>query len=587
MSTGRQVIIAAIAAAAAGLSVSLPAAAQAPYAVRVSGAPGELAGEIDLVSDLKKGLRQYPTRAALRRAAERDAEVIRKALSAGGYYAATVTPELQAQENDETTDVVFTIKAGPAFQVAEYEVLYSDDYAGRPSTLAEAGVDTRGAADGASLRLRQLEFLNHLLENGYPDAKIISRRAIANFETGTASAVFVFETGPKARFGEIAFEGLDKTKPSYLRRLRTWEPGEEFDQSKLRSYRDQLAGTSLFSTIEPSIGARDAEGLAPVTVRVVERKRRTIGAGASFSTDEGPGGRLFFENRNLFGRGESLRIEGRGSNLEQSLNFDVARPAPRLKGELFANLEFLNETTDAFDARTLGIAGGLSKKWLNNRLETRGAIALETSNVEAEGEEEQRTYFVSSPLSVLWNSEDDLLNPAKGVQTAFTVTPYTGSDTFVQSTLSARARTHFGGDDRFTLAGRTLFGATFGDSLLDLPRNKRYFAGGGGSVRGFGFQEVGPLDDQNNPLGGRSLIEAAAEARAKVSQNIQLAAFVDAGSVSSSPLPNFKDEFFIGYGGGVRYFTPIGPIRIDAAFPLDRREADRSFQIYIALGQSF
>ena len=588
--SGRAVRRAALASLLCGALVfgpSLPAAAQITYSAAFEGAPEGLADALDLVSDLRKGLRDYPTRAALRRAAGQDAEVIRNALSAAGYYAATVDAALAERGDSGAIDVVFEITPGPAFAITEYEVIYADAFEGRPASFAEAELSTGGAADGASLRGRQLAFLNHLLENGYPDARIIARRAVADFETGTATAIFTFESGPKARFGEIAFEGIEKTRPSYLRRLGTWETGEDYDQSKLAAYRDRLAATGLFSSIDPAVGARDEDGLAPVTVRVVERKRRTIGAGASFSTDEGPGGRLFFENRNLFGRGENLRIEGRASELEQSLNFDAARPTPRLSGEVFANLEFLNETTDAFDARTLAVTGGLARRWLDNRLETRAGLALETSSIEAEGEARERTYFVSSPLSASWNSENDLLNPTRGVQAAFTVTPYTGSDTFVQSTLSARARTHFGGNDRFTLAGRTLFGATFGDSLLDLPRNKRYFAGGGGSVRGFGFQEAGPLDDENNPLGGRSLIEGAAEARAKVTQNIQLAAFVDAGSVASSPFPNFKEEFFIGYGGGVRYFTPIGPIRVDAAFPLDQREADRSFQIYIALGQAF
>ena len=572
---------------AAVLGASPPAAAEIPYAVRFDGAPAGLADALNLVSDLQKGLRSYPTRAALRRAAEQDAGAIRNALSAAGYYAATVDAALGEAAPGAAAEVVFTIAPGPAFSITGYDVIYADAFEGRPASFTEAELQTWGAADGASLRLRQLEFLNHLLENGYPDAKIVSRRAVADFDAGTATAVFTFESGPKARFGAVEFEGLEKTRPSYLRRLGTWEEGEEYDQSKLAAYRDRLAATGLFSAIDPAVGARDENGLAPVTVRVTERRRRTIGAGASFSTDEGPGGRLFFENRNLFGRGENLRIEGRGSNLEQSLNFDAARPMPRLSGEVFANVAFLNETTDAFDARTLAVAGGLARRWLDNRLETRAGLALETSGIEAEGEARERTYFVSSPLSALWNSENELLNPAKGVQTAFTVTPYAGSDAFVQSTLSARARTHFGRDDRFTLAGRTLFGATIGGSLIDLPRNKRYFAGGGGSVRGFGFQEAGPLDDEGNPLGGRSLIEGAAEARARVTRNIQLAGFIDAGSVASSPFPNFREEFFIGYGGGVRYFTPIGPIRVDAAFPLDRREADRAFQIYIALGQAF
>jgi translocation and assembly module TamA len=145
---------------------------------------------------------------------------------------------------------------------------------------------------------------------------------------------------------------------------------------------------------------------------------------------------------------------------------------------------------------------------------------------------------------------------------------------------------NFGGD-KFTLAARGSLGATFGSSLADLPLNKRFYAGGGGSVRGFSFQEAGPLDADGTPIGGRSLIEAAVEARAKVTTNIQLVGFIDAGSVSAKATPDFSERFFIGVGGGARYLTPIGPIRLDVAFPLDRRETDRSFQIFIALGQPF
>ena len=185
------------------------------------------------------------------------------------------------------------------------------------------------------------------------------------------------------------------------------------------------------------------------------------------------------------------------------------------------------------------------------------------------------------------NSEDDLLNPTKGIQASWVVTPYTGTDSFTQSEFIARGRVNFGAQDRFTLAARGALGGTFGADLAGLPANKRFYAGGGGSVRGFGFQEAGPLDVDNTPTGGLSLIEGAVEARARVSKNIQLATFVDAGSVSASSWPDFEDPFFVGYGGGIRYFTPIGPIRIDAAFPLNARPSDRAYQIFIALGQPF
>ena len=405
-------------------------------------------------------------------------------------------------------------------------------------------------------------------------------------ERAEATAVFVFQSGPKARFGDIAINGLNKTQEDYVAKLQTWETGAEYERAKIVSYRDRLSETGLFSSISVAPGAPDETGAAPIIVELEERKRRTIGAGVSWSTSEGPGGRLFFENRNIFGRGETFGIEMRGSQIEQSIDFTARKPFPELPGFAFANFGFSNETTEAFDARSIRLASGLAKQWLDDRLETRAAIAVETSKVETNGTEE-RTYFVSAPLSVLWDSENDLLQPTKGFRASLTVTPYTGTETFTQLEYSSRYRVFFGAEDRFTLAARGSLGATVGNGLFDLPANKRFFVGGGGTVRGFGFQEAGPLDADNDPIGGRSYAVGATELRGKVTDKIQLVGFVDAGTVMASPLPDFNERFFVGYGAGVRYFTPIGPIRFDAAFPLNGRDSDRDFQIYIAIGQPF
>ncbi len=562
------------------------ASAQESYEISIDNAPGDLKEKLETISRLKKSQREYPTTAALRRAALQDAAAFEDALKAAGFYAGSVNADVTPGVDGDPSRIAFTIESGTAFTISDYEILYEDEGDDRPATMSDAGIAGDKSAAGAALRDTQRAFRHVLWENGYPSAEIISRRAIANLEAGTAHAVFVFKSGPKARFGSAKITGAVKTKPSYLHKLVEWREGDEFERSELVSYRDKLAKTGLFSTIDVTPGAPDDTGAAPVLINLTERKRRTIGVGASFSTSEGPGGRIFFENRNIFGRAENFRIELSGSQFKQAINFDIAKPLPRLPGQAISNIEFSNETTDAFDARSFSVTGGISKDWRDEKLKTTAAITLETSDVETNGVEE-RTFFVSTPLSVVWNSEDDLLNPTKGIQASWTVAPYVGTDGFTQSEVIARSRIIFGKQKRFTLAARGAIGATFGIALDDLPANKRFYAGGGGSVRGFGFQEAGPLDAENNPIGGRSLIEGAIEARAKISQNIQLAGFIDAGSVSSSTLPNFNDTFFIGYGGGLRYFTPIGPIRVDVAFPLDQRPSDRSYQIFIALGQAF
>ncbi len=562
------------------------AVAAEDYNISYAGASGTFLNQLKQISELEKRVRQYPTTAALRRAAENDSRAFAEALKAAGFYAGKAGFELTPATGTETANIVFLLETGPAFKITEYEILYNDDVADRPTSFAAAGLSTDGSAAGADLRQLQVNFLTHLWNNGFPTAEIVARRAIANMEAGTANAIFVFNSGPKANFGRLFIEGANITDPDYLRALQTWKTGDEFERSTMVRYRDRLAATGLFASIDISPGPPDSSGAAPIYARLNERKRRTIGAGLSISTTNGAGGRLFFENRNLFHQGETGRLELRASNIEQAVTFDFLKPLPKIPGQAFGNFGFTNETTDAFDARSINASGGLSKKWMKDRLETRGALGLETSSVRADGGKE-RTYFLSTPVSVVWNSENDLLNPTKGVQARWAITPYTGSDSFTRSEISARTRLTFGDNDLITLAGRSAFGATFGTSLADLPRNKRYYVGGAGSVRGFGFQEAGPLDAENNPIGGRSFIETAIEARVKVTDALQIAGFADAGSVSSRTLPDFDESFFVGVGGGVRYFTPIGPIRADVAFPMNARESDRSFQVFIAIGQPF
>ncbi len=575
-------------AGAAALLMASAAQAADGYSVEFSGAPDGLEDTLEKVSTLAKGELALPTAAAIRRMARDDVQTIKNALTAAGYYGNDVSFTLQPDEGDDGTLVTFAIEPGPAFEVTTYKIIYQDDAdAERPATLEALDIKTNGSAEGARLQALHQQALTALWDEGYPAAKMTGRRADANIDAGTAKAVFIFESGPRATFGDVEVNGALRTEPEFLRKLRTWEEGEQFERSKLVTYRDRLAATGLFGSIDAAPGVPDAEtGAAPVIVTIEERKRRTIGAGLSYSTSEGPGARLFFEYRNLFGAGETARVELEGNEVEQALEFDISKPLPELPGEIFAQLGFTNETTDAFDARSVDIGAGVTKRWLDDRLETRGGVAFETSKIRQDDIEE-RTYFFSVPLSAIWDTEDDPLFLSRGERVSLALIPYTGSDTFTRAEFSARSRVNFGGGDQFTIAARTRIGATFGSSLASLPLNKRFYAGGGSSVRGFDFQAAGPLDADGDPIGGRSVVEAAIEARAKITQNIQLAAIADAGNVGSNSLPDFTGNYFVGVGGGVRYFTPIGPIRADFAIPLDKRETDSGFQLYISLGLPF
>ena len=133
----------------------------------------------------------------------------------------------------------------------------------------------------------------------------------------------------------------------------------------------------------------------------------------------------------------------------------------------------------------------------------------------------------------------------------------------------------------------TAIRSTFGPSTAQLPPNKRFYAGGGGSIRGYGYQRVGPLDANDNPIGGKSVIEASAELRARLFEDIGVVAFVDAGSAFEELTPRFNDDVGYAAGLGARYYSSLGPVRLDVAVPLNKRPGDDSFQIYVSIGQAF
>ncbi len=580
--------------ACAAALLSMGAANAADYAVRYDGAPPELRHKLERLTDLSLRRRSYPTTASLRQAAASDRDVIRRALAAAGYFNPAITYRVEAAgDADAQASVIFSIEPGAKFRIERHVVVYKDDAApDRPATFETAEIEVSDRADGATLEDNQKRFLDHLLSKGFPRARIVARRAEARLAEGVADAVYEFESGPRATFNGVEVVGAKKTKPRFVAGLKTWDDGAYFNREDLVSFREDLADTGLFSSIEVEAGEIAPDGRAPVKVTIEERKQRTIGAGVSFSTAEGPGGRLFLEYRNLAGRGERARAEIEGTEIRQAFDVEVEKPLPRFPGSVFGNLAFINETTDAFNARSLELGAGLARRWLDDRLETRAGLALETSSVEsrlriAPGVPDERTYLVSAPLSATWDTEDDPLALSSGARASLFVVPYTGTDQFTRLELVGRSRRQFGAGDRFTLAGRFRVAATAGSALRSLPVNKRIFSGGGASVRGYDFQSVGPLDADGRPIGGRSAVEAAIEARAKVLGPVQLAAFADAGAVFSESFPDFTGDYLIGAGGGIRYLSDIGPIRLDVALPLERRPTDRGFQFYISLGQPF
>jgi translocation and assembly module TamA len=185
------------------------------------------------------------------------------------------------------------------------------------------------------------------------------------------------------------------------------------------------------------------------------------------------------------------------------------------------------------------------------------------------------------------------MNPTRGSRLWLGVAPYltTGDDNNAffagETNISAYKSLHQ--EDRIVVAGRVRAGSILGESRAEIPASKRFYAGGGGSIRGYQFKKVGPLDDQNDPIGGRSVIELSAEARFRITERIGLVPFLDGGTVFTNPDFTTEGDDTIRWAAGLggRYFTVIGPIRLDVAFPINKRDVDDDFQFYVSIGQAF
>lgn len=602
--------------------------------VSIVGLEDDLAREMKRVSSLARQPQRYGALRPIRRAADSDAAAIRAALHSKGFYAADVSREVIRAA--DLVAVTFRVDPGAPFVITSYELRYADDQdAPRPASLEALGIKADGDPSGADLKRIEGELLEALWNDGYLGAALSRQEVQADFGAATAHAVFEFETGAQGTYGNIVVQGLDRTLPDYVRQFRPFERGEIAQRSDLATYRERLVETSLFNEIEVLPQLPQADGTTDVLVRLAERKHRTLGGGLAFATDIGPSATGFWENRNFLRRGETLRAEINASGPVQEGILSFQKNRPRLPGRYTFATALKNEDTAAFNAQTVRVGASLAKLWADRRLTTEAGVSLQYSDITEQQcldslsrtltvtedmtcaalggtvRGEQDTFqAVGFPLSVVWNSETDPLDPQEGFKAQFLVAPYFGTHDFQRIEIGYTDRVFWGAEDGGTLAGRFRLGAIYGTPREFIPATERYYAGGGGSIRGYAFQEASPIDEQTGEiLGGASLAEFNIELRQHLTDTLEVAIFTDVGGSFEDNSPTF-DQVLVGAGLGVRYHTAIGPVRLDFAVPLDRRSfvvpdtggpefggdenddpdtvfEDTSFQFYIGLGQPF
>ncbi len=537
--------------------------------------------------------RPPPSLVALERRARNDIDRLQKVLRSEAYYDSGIDYRIDAELTP--VQVIIDILSGPRYQLRQYTITYSgqgSEDSNLPGDAASIGVNPGQSARAELVLGARRRLLETLAGIGHPLANVVKQTAVVDHADSSMSVTIEVIPGELSHFGRLAVSGSRKVEVDYVKSFISWQDGDIFDRRKLNDARNRLLGTGLFATVAFEYPNQvDDDGKLPVTIALEERKHRSIGVAGRWSTDEGFAFEGEWEHRNIFGREELLSLAIEVGEIKQEFSAIFKKPHYlRRDQDLLANGALTFEDTDAYHGPITRYFAGLQRK-LSPNWNVVAGIPLEFSNLtDLQGTRDFFLYGLEFRGSR--DTSNDRLDPSGGTRLRLSLNPYNGSGEddvkFVTAQLGLTGYHAIDSAKRYILAGRTRFGSTVGESTEDLPANKRFYAGGGSSIRGYQFQSVGPLGADNTPLGGRSLFELSVELRIKFSDSLGAALFIDGGNVDDSELPDFSTDLQWAIGFGGRYFTTFGPIRLDFGFPLNPREGiDDSMQLYISIGQAF
>jgi translocation and assembly module TamA len=570
-----------------------------------------------LVQDLDKDEPLSGDSLSLLQAAQVRRARVAAALRSRGYYDARVNATVRNQPVEdaaaldaidsrpeaETITFDIDVATGPIYRVVDLGI------EGPPEVVGYPGLDRSKLsllpgqpADAQAILATEKEILDQVRSHGYALAAIAHRTILVDHATREAHVTFDVQPGPPARMGPVHFSGTKKIDLDYLQRRVPFAAGEPYKPAKVDAMRDRLTSLGVFSAVRITPAtALDDKGELPFDVVLEDRPPHTVGFGLSYETQLGFGANAYWIHRNLFGEAESLKLSaavtniGNGSsnfgNFGYAFKADFRKPDWWLSGQdATASGAAVDEIFPAYRRKAVTFGLGLDRV-IDPHWHVRAGITAEWSEITRYGTTNDYNLY-GVPLQVVLNESDSLLDPTRGYRLTLDVTPYVDArnndDIFAILRLTGTGYVNVSGDGRSVLAARSSFGSIPGGTNAAIPFDKLFYAGGGGSVRGFAYQSAGPRDAFNNPLGGASVLEANLEFRQRIGKSFGVVAFVDAGAAYSGTMPDFSElPPRVGAGLGVRYYTSFGPARLDIGTPLNPRSGDGPIGVYVSLGQAF
>jgi translocation and assembly module TamA len=577
-----------------------------------------------------------------------DLERLKAVLESVGFYESTVSitidglplddpglgEELTSRSKDNEARIKIAFSTGPLYHLRTVAIDGEVSEAAKKALALKSGAPALAAEVlAAGERLR-----NALGDEGYAFAKVdppIARRDPAN---GVLDVRFHVMTGARVQIGQIQLLGLKDMDEAFIRKRLLVHTGEQYGATKLETARRDLLALGAFSSVSVNIGtSTDTEGRVPVTFQVREKRPHAVGITAVYSSDLGSNAGVSWTKRNISGKADSLALSASVINLgggtaSQGVGYDLSGRYSipqfiRRDQTLQVSLGALRQSLDAY--RQTAVTSGVTlTRRLSNVWSASAGFTTERERIDQEcfaangpsqnldiNDQPQGplqpggcTYhytLIALPLTAIYNDtgqESPLADATHGLRLSLSLAPTfsigTPSAQFLVTQLSGTFyydlhKLSLNPDaGRSVLAVRALAGLAAGAHELSLPPDQRFYAGGSGTIRGYRYQSVGPQFPDGNPIGGTAINAGSVEFRQRFGTNFGAAFFADAGNVSRNLNP-LNGALRFGAGAGVRYYTPIGPLRVDVAVPLNKRpktatnRGDDSFEIYIGLGQAF
>ncbi|MFP9138503.1 autotransporter assembly complex protein TamA [Devosia sp. XGJD_8] len=517
----------------------------------------------------------------------------------GGAEAANLAPDVNLPD---PVDVAIVVDPGPLFRFSSVNLVNQAAPTSDPFDYVEpplsVGFGTGEIAKSSViLRAEQLA-LEAWRQQGHAKAVIVSRDVVADHATQLVDVTITVNPGAKAAFGAVTVSGTERMDPEFVRRQTGLTVGEEYDPDELALAQRRLDRLEVFRAARlEAAEAIGADGLLPYNLIVQELPGRRFGVGATYSTIDGLGLEAFHLWRNLFGQAERLRLDARVASIAWPIDtaqFDYFFGGTFTKPGMFTPdtdlIAAISAERTIYPTYTEISAGGRVglTHMLSDQITLEGGTQFEINRFDdVFGTRDFKTVGLYG--GAVLDFRDDSVDATSGWYGAVNVEPFyelNYGNAAARLTVEGRTYFGFGEDDPFVLAGRLKAGALVGPSLAEIPPDKLFFAGGGGSVRGYGFKSIGVDNGAGVITGGRYLLEASIEARAKVTEDIGVVGFVDGGYVAADVFPALTD-LRIGAGVGVRYYTGLGPLRLDVAVPLNKRAGDPDYALYVGIGQAF